>query len=282
MNSGGFMRNIKLLFLFYFFTVQVCYSQNLTITSYYQARNILEEVIYQSDEERITLYCQAQFDEDNNVTLPDGFTADSYLNRLEKIEWEHVVPAENFGRSFTEWRDGHPLCIDDEGEPFNGRACAELTSEEYRMMAYDLHNLYPAIGAVNASRSNYNFAMLPDTESDFGTCEMKIDKYDVTSDRTSEALANDTISAQIVSEDFVSYRTYDQNLSYHVEPPEHARGIIARAYLYMEATYPRYQMSDQQRQLMNAWNRMYLPTEWEMERNKRIQEIQGNVNEFIH
>ncbi len=219
-------------------------AQNLTITSYYQARNILEEVIYQSDDERITLYCQAQFDEDNNVTLPEGFTADSYLNRLEKIEWEHVVPAENFGRTFPEWRDGHPLCIDDEGEPFNGRECAELASEEYRMMAYDLHNLYPAIGAVNASRSNYNFAMLPDKESDFGTCEMKIEDG-------------------------------------KVEPPEYSRGIIARAYLYMEATYPRYQMSAQQRQLMNAWNKMYPPSEWEIERNERIREIQGNGNEFV-
>ncbi|MCP4987376.1 MAG: hypothetical protein GY928_15370 [Colwellia sp.] len=36
-------------------------------------------------------------------------------------------------------------------------------------------NLYPAIGAVNALRSNHNFAMLPSAKSDFGSCAMKID-----------------------------------------------------------------------------------------------------------
>nr|WP_136796560.1 endonuclease [Desulfosediminicola ganghwensis] len=28
-------------------------------------------------------------------------------------------------------------------------------------MRVDIYNLYPGIGAVNASRSNYNFTMLP-------------------------------------------------------------------------------------------------------------------------
>ncbi len=82
---------------------------------------------------------------------------------------------ENFGHTFSEWSDGHPLCIDKKGKPFKGRRCAEFVSEEFRIMASDLHNLYPAIGAVNASRSNYNFAMLPHAKSDLGTCEMKID-----------------------------------------------------------------------------------------------------------
>ncbi len=44
----------------------------------------------------------------------------------------------------------------------------------------------------------------------------------------------------------------------------------------MEATYSRYQMSDQQRQLMNAWDRMYPLSELEIERNRRIREMQGD------
>jgi len=59
-----------------------------------------------------------------------------------------------------------------------------------------MHNLAPAIGAVNALRSNYEFTMLPGVRPTFGTCEMKIEGR-------------------------------------KVEPPETARGIIARTYLYM-------------------------------------------------
>nr|WP_240698149.1 hypothetical protein [Vibrio sp. F13] len=36
-----------------------------------------------------------------------------------------------------------------------------------------MHNLFPAIG-VNALRSNYNFTMLPEEKSDFGSCDMRI------------------------------------------------------------------------------------------------------------
>jgi deoxyribonuclease-1 len=42
-------------------------------------------------------------------------------------------------------------------------------------MQADMFNLYPAIGAVNALRSNYNFTMLPAVKSDFGSCAMKIE-----------------------------------------------------------------------------------------------------------
>ena len=41
-------------------------------------------------------------------------------------------------------------------------------------MQADLYNLYPAIGAVNAIRSNFNYQMLPDTAATFGTCPMKV------------------------------------------------------------------------------------------------------------
>ncbi|GGP75105.1 hypothetical protein GCM10009410_03880 [Shewanella ulleungensis] len=42
-------------------------------------------------------------------------------------------------------------------------------------MQADMHNLFPAIGAVNVLRSNYNFTMLPAAKSDFGSSDMRID-----------------------------------------------------------------------------------------------------------
>jgi len=107
-----------------------------------------------------------------------------------------------------------------------------------------MYNLYPAIGAVNASRSNYNFTLLPMANSDFGSCTMKIE------DRKAE-------------------------------PPVGARGRIARTYLYMEAAYSKYKMSKQQRKLMSAWDRMYPVDSWECKRAQRIEAIQGNVNAIV-
>lgn len=34
-------------------------------------------------------------------------------------------------------------------------------SAEYRLMQADMYNLFPAVGAVNAIRSNYNYELLP-------------------------------------------------------------------------------------------------------------------------
>lgn len=97
---------------------------------------------------------------------------------------------------------------------------------------------------VNALRSNYNFTMLPSVKSDFGSCTMKIDNR-------------------------------------KAEPPEAARGQIARTYLYMEGAYKRYNMSKSQRQLMNAWDKMYPVNAWECARAKKITGIQQNDNHIV-
>ena len=127
--------------------------------SFSKAKKTLERQVYY--DHRITLYCGAAFDEKKNVTLPEGFTAAKHGKRAGKVEWEHVVPAENFGQAFAEWREGDAQCVDNRGKAFKGRKCAEKASREYRLMQADLYNLYPAVGAVNALRQNYNFQMLP-------------------------------------------------------------------------------------------------------------------------
>ena len=43
--------------------------------------------------------------------------------RARRIEIEHVVPAENFGRSFIEWREGHATCVNKEGKPLPAAPC---------------------------------------------------------------------------------------------------------------------------------------------------------------
>ena len=196
------------------------------------------------EQERLTLYCAAAFDSQKNIILPEGFESPKYKKRAKRVEWEHVVPAENFGRNFSEWRIGHEQCVTKKGKSYKGRRCAEKTNKEYRYMQADMYNLYPAIGSVNASRSNYNFVVLGDIKNSFGSCGLKI------ADRK-------------------------------VEPPVSSRGMIARAYLYMDATYKSFKMSRQQNQLMNAWNNRYPVEQWECERTERIKEIQGNNNVVV-
>ncbi|MCT7510785.1 endonuclease [Aliarcobacter cryaerophilus] len=50
------------------------------------------------------------------------------------------------------------------------------------------------------------------------------------------------------------------------------KGDIARAYLYMSKTY-NINLSDQEKKLMEAWDRLDPISEWEIEKNKRIEKI---------
>lgn len=217
---------------------------NETNDSFNRAKKLLMKNVYSQEDTRQTLYCGAQFDHKKNITLPQGFVTTKYVKRSKRVEFEHVVPAENFGRTFVEWREGDKACVSRKGKAFKGRKCAEKMNTEYRYMQSDMYNLFPAIGAVNAARSNYNFTLLPNESSDFGRCDMRID-------------------------------------SRKAQPPEQARGEIARAYLYMEGAYSRYSMSKSQRQLMSAWDKQYPVTKSECQRAKKIEELQKNINPIM-
>ena len=232
--------SLALLFLLLLPTLALA-AGNSTNDSFAQAKKVLGQVYA---DHRVTFYCGAEYDAQSNVTLPDGFTTPKHEKRADHIEWEHSLPAENFGQTFVEWREGSPECVDNRGKEFKGRKCAEKVNLEYRLMQADMYNLFPAIGAVNAMRSNFNYAMLAGEPSTFGACEMKI------ADRKAE-------------------------------PPARARGQIARTYFYMQDSYSRYHMSSQQEQLMKAWDKQYPVDKWECIRAKRIEKLQGNENKFV-
>lgn len=217
-------------------------SGNARFESFAQVKRLLLESVYA--DHRLTLYCGARFHADRRVDPPPGFTTAKHHQRAARLEWEHVVPAENFGRFFPAWRDGDAQCVGRDGRPYRGRRCAEKTSPEYRRMQADMHNLFPAIGAVNAARSNYGMTMLPGEPSAFGSCAMKI-------------------------------------AGRKAEPPDAAKGTVARASLYMAAAYAPFRLSAGQRKLFHAWDRLFPPDDWECERERRIARLQGNGNPFV-
>ena len=83
-------------------------ASNTSNASFSKAKKTLEKKIYYDHRE--TIYCTASFDSKKNITAPKGFHTTKYKKRAKRVEWEHVVPAENFGRTFTEWRDGSDVC----------------------------------------------------------------------------------------------------------------------------------------------------------------------------
>lgn len=216
---------------------------NRVYSEFNKVKRILSREIVPLHKE--TLYCKAEIKGDKRIELPPGFKSDAHQTRNSRYEIEHVVPVENFGRSFSEWRNGSKGCVDNKGQKFKGRNCAQKASREFRFMQSDMYNLYPAIGSVNATRGHKDFDILDNEKPDFGTCEMKVSRD-------------------------------------KVEPPEYSRGVIARTYLYMQYAYsPKFKMSRSQDKLMNAWNKAYPVEDWECKRAKRIEELQGNENPFV-
>lgn len=209
-----------------------------------------------------TLYCNAEFDKSKKIKKLKGFklpelkkldfyvyktTQEDLERKAERMEWEHIVPAQNFGKTFTEWSNGHKSCVSEYGKKFRGRSCAEQESEEFRYMYTDMYNLYPSIGAVNYLRGNFNFTQfsLKDKVKDiFGTCSLKISHN-------------------------------------KAEPADEVKGLIARTYFYMEDTYPRYKIGEPMRGVLKAWDKTYPLTNWECVRAYRIEKLQGNANRKV-
>ncbi len=218
------------------------YSQNTQITSFSKSKMLLLKVY---KDHPVTLYSGCTFKGKQPNLSSCGYIPKKDKKRANRIEWEHIVPAHAFGQSFSEWRNGHQKCVSKKGEKFKGRKCAEKVNEEYRRIQADMFNLYPAIGEVNGRRSNYSMAIIEGEKREFGECDVEIK-------------------------------------SRKVEPREEIRGEIARTYLYMDSVYPgRGIISKKNRKLFDAWNKSDPVDEWECERAKRIEKIQGNRNEIV-
>lgn len=240
---------MKILFSIIFITISLFGTNESYIKSTKELREIYIDNQY-------TIYCNCKYDYRDKDSMIDRtscgyvprneFTKKGKVNiRARRIEWEHVIPAENFGRQFSCWREGDASCIDSKGKAYKGRKCCEKVSREYRIMQADMHNLFPAIGELNADRSNYRFDFELATPKQYGMCEFEVD--------------------------FKGKRA---------KVREEVRGIIARDYLYFHKQY-NMKISKQELQKFEVWNKLYKPNKWEIERNKRIAKIQGNKNPFI-
>lgn len=193
---------------------------------------------------RVTLYCHCRFNLDKEVNLDScNMQTAKPLQRANRIEWEHMMPAEHFGRKFACWNQS--ICVNSQnGKSFKGRKCCEKIDEEYRKTEGELFNLWPAVGAVNQLRSNYEFGIVDNKRGYYG-CEFDVDP--------------DTKIA---------------------EPPDRAKGIVARANLFMADKY-HVTLSASERKLFLQWNKQFPPDKWELAWANNVASQVGYENPYI-
>ena len=162
---------------------------------------------------------------------------DQYSAFASRIEWEHIVPAAlTPARNFPCWdgKDGRKRCASEDPKA--------------QAILFDLHNLAPSIGQVNALRGNDRYRNLGgggggDTPSDFGACEI-IDEPGA------------------------------------FEPPDCKKGDVARVWFYMRDQHSVVLDSDEQK-MFAEWAAADPVSPWESEREQRIFKQTGKHNRHV-
>lgn len=231
---------------------------NARIRSFDEAKRVLARIY---ERHRVDLYCGCAFAPDAKRSLrvehgSCGYAIARDPVRAGRIEWEHVIAASWFGRTFTEWTEGDDRCVDAKGKRFKGRKCAER-SPEFSRMEGDLHNLFPVVGEVNALRGDLPMGILdpPDRTPS---------RHKPTSDVFQFGACKSAVERGVFT------------------PRPEVRGDVARAALYMDLAYPTRRLLDEaHRALFARWSAGDPPDAWERERNRLITEAQGNANPLI-
>ena len=181
-----------------------------------------------------TFYCNCKYDR-NKKNMIDrescGYKPKNPITkkgkqnkRAYRTEAEHIVPAENFYRQLECSRTSKQ-----ERKGLSKRNYCYKVNKTFRTFHDDIRNLVPAIGELNANRSNYRFGALDPKIGDYGKCQFQIENRKA-----------------YVSKDI--------------------RGDIARTYFYIRDKYG-YKMSKQEIKMMEVWNKLDPIDEWEKKRN---------------
>lgn len=162
---------MKILIVLLFISIAI-----LADMDFNKSKKILLKQIYHDN--RVTFYCEVPYKfevikgKETVVLYPQGkytprnaFTKSGKPNeRTTRLEWEHIMPAENFGRHLPCWQEG------------GRKACSK--DPLFNKMEADMHNLVPSIGEVNGDRSNYRFATDLPKKGMYGECEFEVNFKD--------------------------------------------------------------------------------------------------------
>jgi deoxyribonuclease I len=235
-------------------------------TSFSNAKTKAEKEVYFDQVKSFYCGCDFVFDDKSDIDN-DGDTKESLINpdncgykpripisssgkpnvRANRIEWEHIMPAELIGGHLDEWQnpEHYPECKKSNGKYLSGRECAYKVNEDFRKAHDDMNNLVPAVGELNGDRSNFQYANIPGEFRAYGACDFEVD------------FNTDT-----------------------AEPADSIKGNVARVYLHMMQTHG-VSLDTDTLALMLVWDRLDPVDEFECLRNKRISSSQGLGNQFV-
>lgn len=242
-------RSAPLAVILIILVLTTCYAINGTgnrnIKSFSKAKKFLHNVIFQ-DADMKTFYCGCTYDRKLKIDHEScGYIPGKEKKRAGRVEWEHIVPASALGGSSKEWKYGAPDCVDRLGRHFKGRKCASRMNRDFQLMQADMYNLVPAVGEINAVRSDFSFGEIPGEKRDFGMCDFEVDGK-------------------------------------VAEPADSIKGDIARIYQYMDQAYPELEIINEKNRLMfEKWAALDPADEKECQKGVRIEKIQGNINTVL-
>ena len=133
--------------------------------TFVEAKKALRQ-LYAQHPEQTSFYCGCDIRYQGKKMVPDlascGYEVRKQPNRANRIEWEHIVPAADFGRQRQCWQEG-------------GRKNCVKNDPLFAQMEGDMHNLVPAIGEVNGDRSDFGFSQWNGQATQYGQCQMVVD-----------------------------------------------------------------------------------------------------------
>lgn len=145
---------------------------SFSIDNFEKAKKALRR-IYRA--EPVEFYCGCQIvssDEKNQYEIdPDscGLGARKNTKRSTRLEWEHIMPASEFGQRMSCWQ-GEGCDAD-----LKGRKCCRKIDILFQKMEGDMHNLVPSAGELNADRGNFSYGEIPGEERNYGDCDFEVD-----------------------------------------------------------------------------------------------------------
>lgn len=179
----------------------------------------------------------------NSCNLQNSFSK-KHMKRAKRTEAEHIIPASWFYKKEGEWRSCATKANFTKG--LSARSYCQKVDKDYRNAHNDLVNLYPAVGQINADRSNKPFT----------------DKHSGSNIKT---YRGNLISSS-------SSRTFI--------PPPSVRGDIARVGFYMRDVYG-VSYSKRMGSTFDKWNREDPISQEEYDRNIKIKKAQGVANHYV-
>lgn len=213
------------------------------ITSFSKAKKIARDKIYFDHHQ--TFYCGCNY-------ISKGYSG----GEIDASNCNYQIKSNVVRGNRLEWEHIVPASIFGDSREcwttrikecasLKGRACCIKIDLEFKRIEADLHNLVPAIGELNGDRLNYAFSIIEGEPREYGACDFEID-----------------ITAK------------------QVEVAESIRGDIARIWLYMNVTYNIIIPADHY-EMLKIWHQEDPVDAWEIIRDHRIYEQQGNSNPFV-